>query len=286
MSSTGAHRRQPWLLGIPSVLALALLIAGCASTGGGSSSSAGASRAQASTRVSRAGNAPFYEVMGQRYYVMTQASDYRERGVASWYGSKFHGRPTASGEIYDMYALSAAHKTLPIPTYVRVRNLANGRAIVVRVNDRGPFVKNRLIDLSYEAARRLELIGPGTGLVEVQVVPPPAEPPAPAPTVAATTAAYTPTEPVVQQTVQTAPPSEGFAEFFVQVGAFSDATNAQRMRSRLQALGFENVVVHRASPPEPAFRVRVGPFSDVRAYDEIVERMRLASITDTFLTGY
>ncbi|MEM9383814.1 MAG: septal ring lytic transglycosylase RlpA family protein [Pseudomonadota bacterium] len=283
MSSTGAHRRRSWL-GTIIIVALAMAIAGCASSGGADSSSSSSKASHSSARVNRAGNAPFYEVMGQRYYVMMQAADYRERGVASWYGAKFHGRPTASGEIYDMYALSAAHKTLPIPTYVRVRNLANGRAIVVRVNDRGPFVKNRLIDLSYEAARRLELIGPGTGLVEVQVVSAPAAPAPRADTLLATPATYAAPPPEVIPTQGA--PSGGFAEFFVQVGAFSDAANAERLRTRLQALGFANVVIHRAQPPEPAFRVRVGPFSDVRAYDELVERMRLANITDTFLTGY
>ncbi len=272
MSAPGAHRRGLGLL-IGVALATALAAVGCVSSGGSSSSSSSSSSAPAGgTRVARAGNAPFYEVHGRRYYVMTEASRYRERGVASWYGSKFHGRPTASGEIYDMYALSAAHKTLPIPTYVRVRNLANGRSIVVRVNDRGPFVKNRLIDLSYEAARRLELIGPGTGLVEVQVVAGPD--------------ATSPTATLVSATPDSGPVSAGYDEFFVQVGAFSESGNAERMRERLRGLGFDNVVVHRAPPPEPAFRVRVGPFTDVRAYDEILERMRLVNITDTFLTGY
>ncbi|MEO0972846.1 MAG: septal ring lytic transglycosylase RlpA family protein [Pseudomonadota bacterium] len=258
---------RPRSIAFAASLALTLLIAtGCASTARPPSSSG-----SSNSNVSRAGNAPFYVVHGRRYYVMSEAGDYRERGVASWYGPKFHGRPTASGEVFDMHQLTAAHKTLPIPTYVRVRNLSNGRTVVVRVNDRGPFVKNRLIDLSQEAARRLGLIGPGTGLVDVQVVPAPE---------AAQTAR-------TRNTPSRAPPEvRGLTTFFVQVGAFSDGTNAERMRQRLLGLGFSNVVVHRSEPPEPAFRVRVGPFSDVRAYDDIVERMRLANITDTFLTGY
>ena len=102
-----------------------------------------------------------------RYTVMNSSTGYRERGVASWYGKKFHGRSTSSGERYDMYAMTAAHKTLPLPTNVRVTNLDNGRSITVRVNDRGPFVKNRLIDLSYAAAKELDVVANGTGMVEV-----------------------------------------------------------------------------------------------------------------------
>ena len=101
---------------------------------------------------SKYGNGPVYEVLGKRYTVMPSAHGYRERGVASWYGKKFHGNLTSSRETYDMYAMTAAHKTLPLPTYVRVRNLRNDKSIVVRVNDRGPFVHNRIIDLSYSAA--------------------------------------------------------------------------------------------------------------------------------------
>ncbi len=119
---------------------------------------------------SRQGNMPFYEVFGRRYYTLSTARGYRERGVASWYGTKFHGQSTSSGEPYDMYAMTAAHTTLPLPTWVEVRNLANDRRIVVRVNDRGPFVDNRLIDLSYAAAKEIDMIGDGTALVEVRAL--------------------------------------------------------------------------------------------------------------------
>ncbi len=106
-----------------------------------------------------------YVVFGRRYFIMDSASGFVEKGIASWYGRKFHGRATASGEIYDMHAMTAAHKSLPLPTWVRVRNLDNGKSIVVKVNDRGPFVDDRIIDLSYEAAKRLDMIGPGTARV-------------------------------------------------------------------------------------------------------------------------
>ena len=113
------------------------------------------------------GNPPFYDVLGRRYYVLASADGYLERGVASWYGPTFHGGNTSSGEPYDMYGMTAAHKTLPLPCYARVTNLRNGKSIVVRINDRGPFVANRLIDLSYTAAAKLDMIREGTTLVEV-----------------------------------------------------------------------------------------------------------------------
>jgi len=117
---------------------------------------------------SRYGNPAYYDVFGKRYYVLSSSADYVERGVASWYGPGFHQVRTSSGEIYDMYGMTAAHKTLPLPAYVRVTNLQNGRSVVVRVNDRGPFVGNRIIDLSYTAAAKLDMLQSGTAMVEVR----------------------------------------------------------------------------------------------------------------------
>jgi rare lipoprotein A len=121
---------------------------------------------------SRYGNPPFYEVFGKRYYVLSSSVAYVERGVASWYGPGFHKLRTSTGEPYDMYGMTAAHKTLPLPAYVRVTNLQNGRSVVVRVNDRGPFVGNRIIDLSYTAASRLDMLRNGTAMVEVRALDP------------------------------------------------------------------------------------------------------------------
>ena len=118
------------------------------------------------------GNPPYYEVFGKRYYVMASGSDYVERGVASWYGPGFHKELTSTREPYDMYGMTAAHKTLPLPAYVRVTNLQNGRSVVVRVNDRGPFVGNRIIDLSYTAAAKLDMLRDGTAMVEVRTLQP------------------------------------------------------------------------------------------------------------------
>ena len=125
---------------------------------------------------SRYGNPPFYDVFGKRYYVLSSSVAYVERGVASWYGPGFHQVKTSNGETYDMYGMTAAHRTLPLPAYVRVTNLQNGRSVVVRVNDRGPFVANRIIDLSYSAALRLDMLRSGTAMVEVRAIDPSAPP--------------------------------------------------------------------------------------------------------------
>lgn len=121
---------------------------------------------------SKSGNPESYVQFGKRYWVLPSPYGFVQRGKASWYGKKFHGRRTSSGEEYDMYAMSAAHKTLPIPTYARVTNLDNGRSVVVRINDRGPFVDDRIVDLSFSAASRLGMIGPGTANVELKVLDP------------------------------------------------------------------------------------------------------------------
>lgn len=113
-----------------------------------------------------------YEVFGKKYVPLASVQPFHQRGVASWYGKRFHGQKTASGETYDMYAMSAAHPVLPIPSYARITSLRTGRQVVVRINDRGPFHSNRAIDLSYAAAHRLELIGTGSGEVEIDAIVP------------------------------------------------------------------------------------------------------------------
>lgn len=126
---------------------------------------------------SNIGNPQSYEEFGERYEILDSSEGFREKGIASWYGIDFHGRSTSSGEIYDMYQITAAHKTLPLPTYVRVNNLDNGRTLVVKVNDRGPFIEGRIIDLSYAAAYRLGVTGPGTATVEILALSPAATDP-------------------------------------------------------------------------------------------------------------
>lgn len=227
---------------------------------------------------SRYGNPPVYEVYGVRYEVMRSSYGYQERGVASWYGEKFHGRATSSQEPYDMHAMTAAHKTLPLPTYVEVRNLRNNKTVIVRVNDRGPFVDNRIIDLSYSAAKKLDLIRDGTGLVEVTAISFDERPEAR--TMQAEAPASTP--PPVAQSAPSPPEQE--AKIFVQVGAFSDPDNARRRIKQLRENGLTKTVVLEDTSRTPAlYRVRIGPIRDVEQYDAVVAHLRSMGIADSHL---
>jgi len=213
---------------------------------------------------SASGNPPFYEVLGHRYHVLDSASGYRERGVASWYGEKFHGRRTSSGEPYDMYAMTAAHKTLPLPAYVRVTNLQNGKSVVVRVNDRGPFVDNRLIDLSYAAAVKLDMTRAGTAMVEIESIGPSGR----------------------QQSVQAAPEVVQAAGMFIQAGAFRSRANAESLVRRIESEvpGPHKVFVRQDRVDgQPIYRVRVGPVAGVDDFDKIVEQMARIGIPDAYL---
>ncbi len=215
-----------------------------------------------------------YTALGVRYAPMPDAKGYRERGVASWYGKKFHGRPTSSREPYDMYAMTAAHKTLPLPAYVRVRNLQNGRVAIVRVNDRGPFLHDRLIDLSYAAAYKLGIVGTGTGLVEIEAV----EPEETAPVrVAGQPATSPPRQPgleiVATAAAGTRPPPP---KLYLQVGAFTRAENAESLRRRLEQTAFKPVFVQppAANAAAPLYRVRIGPLTGVEESDRLGEQLR------------
>jgi len=212
---------------------------------------------------SRYGNPKSYVVAGKRYYTKTDSIGYRERGIASWYGTKFHGHRTSSGEPYDIYKMTAAHKTLPLPTYAKVTNLRNGRSVVVRINDRGPFHANRIIDLSYAAAARLGILKSGTGLVEVEAIDPSRPAPRqPAPTRQA--AAHDP------------------ATLFLQVGAFSNRDNAERLEQRLQASGLDDVrITEAANSNGPLYRVRIGPLATVDEADRISNSLVSLGINDT-----
>ena len=226
---------------------------------------------------SRYGNGPVYEVLGKRYTVMPSSQGYKERGVASWYGKKFHGNLTSNREPYDMYGMTAAHKTLPLPTYVRVTNLSNNRSIVVRVNDRGPFVHNRIIDLSYSAALKLDMVGTGTGLVEVEAISFD-EPAGDRPVRKVTPPAPRTAKPLP------APAAIDEDRIFVQVGAFGSRENAER---RLSALHGANIlaafVVADTSVSPALYRVRIGPIKGIVQYDIVVEELENLGISDPFL---
>lgn len=209
---------------------------------------------------SRYGNPDSYIVMGKRYQVLNSSKGFVERGIASWYGKKFHGRRTSSGDPYDMYAMSAAHKRLPLPTYVRVTNLENERSIVVRVNDRGPFHDNRVIDLSYAAAKKLDIVAKGTGLVEVRAIGPTQH----------ETAIYGSQPRKVEK-----------PEVYIQLGAFSSRQNAEMLRDRLKthALGRIHILegIHKDTR---LFKVRIGPLSSIHLADQTAERLQRLGMRD------
>ncbi len=195
------------------------------------------------------GNRSPYTVNGVTYEIMDDYRDYRERGTASWYGSKFHGHETSNGEIFDLYAASAAHKTLPIPSYARVTNLDNGRSVVVRVNDRGPFHGDRLIDLSYGAAVKLGYMEQGTARVEVEVV-----------NIAG---------------VDDRRDVPGGEYRYLQLGAFGSAVSAQRLQAELQAFVRPPVTVSEVeSGGKTLFRVRVGPVADAGELALVQQQLR------------
>lgn len=207
---------------------------------------------------SRYGNHSPYMVFGQTYHVMASGEGYRADGIASWYGAKFHGHRTSSGEPYDMYQFSAAHRSLPLPSFARVTNLDNGKSVVVRVNDRGPFHPDREIDLSWAAAHRLGIEQSGTGRVRVEVL----TPSAPA-TVATTTPPRSSTAAAapnagMRAAVDSPPPP---AELYLQVGAFSRPQTAQQLADRLVAQFSYPVAVRDSASDSALYRVWVGPFA-------------------------
>jgi rare lipoprotein A len=213
----------------------------------------------------RAANRP-YSVFGRDYTPMTTLGIYKARGVASWYGRRYHGRKTSIGEVYDMYAMSAAHPTLPLPCYARVTNLANGRSVVVRVNDRGPFLSERLIDLSYAAAYRLDYIGRGSAMVEVELLvpgqiaaapPPEPERARPDPPLARAPAP----EPAAPEPAALAPEVEA-SGVYLQLGAFGSRENADLFRDRVAAQLTWIAAALRIESRDGLHRVRAGPYSD------------------------
>lgn len=202
---------------------------------------------------SKFGNPKTYIVKGKRYTVRTTARGFVQTGRASWYGTKFHGHRTSSGEPYNMYAMTAAHKTLPIPSYVEVRNLDNQRKIIVRVNDRGPFAPGRIIDLSYVAAKKLGITAKGTGRVEIRAI----DPSAPTQSQQATTS------PVPRPTNASA--SNG-GQLYLQVGAFTNHDNASQLLDRLVDATQQNVLINRESAGNySVYRVRIGPLQSEAA---------------------
>ena len=181
-----------------------------------------------------------------------------QRGVASWYGIKFHGRRTSSGEIYNMHEMTAAHKTLPLPSYVHVRNLDNGRTAIVKVNDRGPFISGRIIDLSYAAAKKLGVKGPGTANVEISIV---------------NRGQTKPTRTV--RAIPLTEQPEKDVPLFIQMGSFSSQANASKLVRTLHAANETSARVSQLKTQSGLFyRVRVGPLYDIDEANAIVSRLK------------
>ena len=227
----------------------------------------------------RRGNMAEYTVRGRRYRTLDSAAGFRERGIASWYGAKFHGRETSSGEPFDMYAMTAAHRHLPLPTFVRVTDLASGRAVTVKVNDRGPFVDDRVIDLSYAAAYTLGMLESGTADVRIEALSThlPSAPPA----ALAAPARARPSEPSGGSGARTAATDDsgvGSASF-IQIGAFRDDTRAHALARRV-APYLSGAPLVRADSGRALWRVRIGPLADASARDAALAALARAGIDD------
>jgi len=210
-----------------------------------------------SVEPSKYGNPHSYEVFGKTYYVKDSATGFQQKGIASWYGNKFHGERTSSGEDYDMYAMTAAHKTLPIPVFVEVTNHDNGRKAVVKVNDRGPFHEGRIIDLSYAAATKLGVAQTGTANVSIRVVTTEKE-----------------ENRLRSAAVVDSPVSDG-DKLYVQVAAFATEENALLHLGKLQGEGFSDVRLHIESKKGKAlYRIRIGPLPSEYVAKQVLSQLK------------
>jgi len=294
------------------VCALMLLMAGCASDRGGRYAQQNDAYPDAPPDVSQvpdavpkveplaeSGNRATYEVWGETYHVLSDASGYEAEGKASWYGTKFQGYDTASGEPYDMYKMSAAHRTLPLPTYARVTNLDNGREVIVRINDRGPFHGDRLIDLSYAAAARLKILKAGTGHVRVEAIDPRQWAEQHKRTMSSTPkgdmaeSSGVPAQDTIQNADNKAPVAgapgqdpvterQGGMQQYVQVAALSSAARAKALEKRLQAQVSRPVRIRRKAS---LYRVQVGPVRDTSQLDSIKAELQAAGFDQPFVVS-
>ena len=209
--------------------------------------------------LSATGNKP-YVVFGKTYVPLKSNKGFRQKGTASWYGKKFHGKRTSSGEPYDMYKMTAAHTVLPIPSYAKVTNLQNGRSVIVKVNDRGPFKHNRVMDLSYAAALKLDVVRSGTGRVEIISI--------------------GENTPASQQMSE----ASGEAQAFIQLGAYSNQSTAYRLQQRLQSDGYTDVAVNRIEQRGlNLYRVRLGPLEKAGDVDFLLSDLHHAGYNDAHI---
>ena len=279
-------------------LTVCLILGACGSPGGGSKRQLDpnniADAVPGNEPRSRYGNPDSYVVNGKRYYTLRTAEGFTERGIASWYGDPFHGRRTSSGEVYDMYRMTAAHKQLPLPTYVEVRNLDNGRTATLKVNDRGPFKDNRVIDLSYAAALKLGVVANGTAFVEVRAVGAKGEPSAapvaagpqaraPAPVAAPATAGRParPNAPVAP--AKPSPRAAAQSGMYLQVGAYAERRNAEKVAAQLRRAVTSGVEVREIKSNNKVFyRVQLGPLPSTEVADQVVAALEKLGITQHY----
>ena len=216
-----------------------------------------------------------YREKGRKYKVLTSSRGYKKRGIASWYGPNFNGQATACGEIYDMFDFTAAHKTLPLPSYLRVKNLTNGRTVVVKVNDRGPFVNNRLIDLSYAAARRIDMLEEGTAFVELVNI---------TQAEAARTINYGNKSTVAKERIARIVKFNS-NKIYLQIGAFKEKNNALKMQQRVSGKGIKNVYIKKSRVKRQVlYRVHIGPIKTIDRYDQIVNLLVSLSLDMDLVT--
>lgn len=229
-----------------------------------------------------------YSALGQKYMPMTSYAPYVKQGMASWYGKRYHGKKTSSGEVYDMYAMTGAHTTLPIPSYVKVTNPENGRSVMVRINDRGPFKHDRLIDLSYAAAYKLRLTTQGSGLVEVQSIDTSAE--ALQKIASTRSAEAVNTQPLQVVQTSTATPSSynsapakavtasstdtSYASYYVQAGAFKNETNGELLQKKIMGLDIGGNAAVANVYNNGLYRVKIGPFDTKKEADISANKVR------------
>ena len=207
-----------------------------------------------SENLSAYGNHSPYRVNGKKYHVNNNPEGFTQKGKASWYGKKFHGRKTSNQEIYDMYKLTAAHKTLPLPSYVEVTNLDNGKQVVVRVNDRGPFVGDRIIDMSYGAAKALDFVDKGIANVKIKVIKAP-------------------------QNLQASPIKQGMS--YIQLGAFSDNNTAYNLAKKVtELLGIETFVTILNTQSGLLHRVRIGPLKSESKIQQLINQISQQGINN------
>ena len=208
-----------------------------------------------------------YEVNGQRYQPIPSAEGYTEKGIASWYGKKFHGRKTSNGETYDMYAMTAAHKTLPMNVHLKVTNLDTGRSTVVRINDRGPFVRSRIVDLSYSAAKELGVVGPGTAPVRIEAL------------------GYRDDAPTGATPHYRQPVSYEVGPFMIQVGAFAVKENAYRLAGKLKSQYGSSNVAEGWVNGQKFYRVRVGLHPSMALADDALKKIEANGYPNSFIVA-